>query len=556
MKAYDYPVWAQDKPEIPETGIQKTITADVVVVGGGNAGLLAAAAAAEEGATVSVIEEQKEKTFTTYGIPDIGTINSKWALEHGYPHVDEDEFVAEWQHRSVNRSDPRIIKKFAHHSGEMLDWLFTLMDPKHREMAKGYAFRDPSDCYSDISGYRSWLGTCSIFSFNREGGVRDVISYAERHGAVWYWGMRGIVLEQDESGRVTACIAENREKPGEYTRFRARKGVILTAGDWGANHEMFVNLYQEIVQQYESYGLPTDQLRTAMGRRGDGQKMAVWAGGSMEPGPYACVGPTAFPAEMPDDKLKCWGSGMRGTSFLRLDKKGRRFCDEGIMGIYGGVHRAIRMGPGVYYSVYDSQWPEYLFRQCNEHFMMSKSEAEIAELQKCFAELDRLGSARMDFKPMGNTVEPSDAAHATHFSAMTLEELAGRMELPDDVRQNFLASVERYNSFCEQGRDEDFGKDPRLLMPIVKPPFYASVSEIVRPDTGLVTLNGVITDENQAVLDKNYEPIPGLFASGSNGGGKFFMQYSSLLSGMNIGSAMTLGMLAGRHVASLSPIDP
>ena len=134
---------------------------------------------------------------------------------------------------------------------------------------------------------------------------------------------------------------------------------------------------------------------------------------------------------------------------------------------------------------------------------------------------------------------------------MTLEEAADLAGFTGEAKENLLASVARYNEMCYRGKDEDFGKDPRLLMPIDKPPYYIARFEIVRPDTGLVTLNGVITDENQAVLDKKFKPIPGLFASGTNGGGKFFMQYASLLSGMCIGSAMTLGMLVGRHVASL-----
>lgn len=426
---------------------------------------------------------------------------------------------------------------------------YALSYPSCAGTAQGYAYESPEDCYSNVSGFKSWLGTCTILSFKK--GVREIIAKAQEHGAKWYWNQRGRVLVQEDDGRVTGCIAESCDESGNYTKFLARKGVILTAGDWGANHDMFVNLYHEIVQQYEAYGLPTDKLRTAMGRMGDGQKMAVWAGGSMEPGPYASVYPTAFPPSMADDPLMCWGGGMRGTSFLRLAEDGRRYCDEGIMGIYGCVHRSIRMGPGIYYSVYDSQWPEYLFKQCNEHFMMNKSNREIAALKACFDQLDKLGCARVDFKPMGNTVTAADAGKATHFSAMSLEELVSRMGLKGETRQNFLASVTRYNEMCYKGRDDDFGKDPKLLTPIDKPPFYASKAEIVRPDIGVVTLNGVITDDNQAVLDKRFKPIPGLFASGTNGGGKFFMQYSSLLSGMCIGSAMTLGMLVGRHVAGL-----
>ena len=137
------------------------------------------------------------------------------------------------------------------------------------------------------------------------------------------------------------------------------------------------------------------------------------------------------------------------------------------------------------------------------------------------------------------------------WGAKTLDELADYIGLEGAVKETFLAEVERYNMMCYQGRDQDFAKDPRLLTPIDQPPYYATKSVIGYPDAGLVCLNGVITDESQAVLDKSFKPIPGLFATGSTGGGKFFMQYSSLMSGIAIGTAMTLGMLAGRQVASL-----
>jgi hypothetical protein len=137
------------------------------------------------------------------------------------------------------------------------------------------------------------------------------------------------------------------------------------------------------------------------------------------------------------------------------------------------------------------------------------------------------------------------------WAANTLEELAEYMGFAGAAKETFVSEVKRYNQMCYQGRDEDFGKDRRLLMPIDKPPYYGTKSIIGYPDTGLVCLNGVITDENQAVLNKKFESIPGLYATGSTGGGKFFMQYVCLMSGMAIGTAMTFGWLAGRHVASL-----
>ncbi len=543
--AQAFPDWAGQPPVIADSEIAETITSDVVVVGSGNAGVLAATAAAFAGATVSVIEQQSRERYQMYGLADVGSINSQWAANNGVPRVDEAEFIAEWQHRTQNRSDPRLIKQFAYHSGEMLDWLLSLMSPMLVGRLNTSNYPCPFQLYDgEVSGFKTWAGTCELHNWNT--GVHQVIAHAEAKGAKWYWENSAVVLRQ-ENGRVTGCIAKT--KDGRYVNYAAKKGVILCTGDFGANHDMYVHFHQEIVMQFESMGLDTSKLRTAMGRDGIGQRMAVWAGGSMEPGPYACVYPTAGgPATGIDQNLAEWNGGgsaggFQGTSFLRVNAEGKRYCDEGIMGIYGILHRTYRNGGGTTYSIFDSQWFNYVQRQCHEHFMPYKNELLWAERTKVV--LAKALEAGRKGVGTGRGKEPN------LFAAQTLPELADHLGLKGEAKKNLIDSVERYNEMCRQGRDADFGKDPKLLLAVDQPPYYAIKTVQVRPDTGLVGLNGVITDENQAVLGKDFKPIPGLFASGTCGGGKFFMQYSSVTSGLCIGTAMTFGMLVGRHVASL-----
>lgn len=69
----------------------------------------------------------------------------------------------------------------------------------------------------------------------------------------------------------------------------------------------------------------------------------------------------------------------------------------------------------------------------------------------------------------------------------------------------------------------------------------------------IVTTGGLLTDENQKVLDRDYEPIPELFATGNCCGGRFGFQYSTPVSGISLGMAHTLGREAGRWIANLEP---
>ncbi len=67
-----------------------------------------------------------------------------------------------------------------------------------------------------------------------------------------------------------------------------------------------------------------------------------------------------------------------------------------------------------------------------------------------------------------------------------------------------------------------------------------------KPMLGTVALNGLVIDDDQRVLDKNYNPIFGLYASGNNSGGRFAVQYSTAISGLTLGMAMTLGRVLGK----------
>ena len=80
-------------------------------------------------------------------------------------------------------------------------------------------------------------------------------------------------------------------------------------------------------------------------------------------------------------------------------------------------------------------------------------------------------------------------------------------------------------------------------------PFYAIMSVDEKVMVGTVTLNGLVIDEDQRVLDKDYNPIPGLYATGNNSGGRFALEYSTQMQGLTLGVAMTLGRVLGQELA-------
>ena len=56
------------------------------------------------------------------------------------------------------------------------------------------------------------------------------------NGAQWYYEHTAVVLTQDASGAVTGAIVK--DKTGNYLKFIARKGVVVTTGDYAGNRTM------------------------------------------------------------------------------------------------------------------------------------------------------------------------------------------------------------------------------------------------------------------------------------------------------------------------------
>jgi succinate dehydrogenase/fumarate reductase flavoprotein subunit len=120
-------------------------------------------------------------------------------------------------------------------------------------------------------------------------------------------------------------------------------------------------------------------------------------------------------------------------------------------------------------------------------------------------------------------------------------------------------TVEEFNRHARDGQDPAFGRgttpfnrgsgDPDhgpnpSLAPIERGPFYAI--KVLPGSFG--TFAGLKTDRHARVLDRHRDPIPGLYAAGSDQANVMGGHYPS--GGINIGPAMTFGYIAGRHAAA------
>lgn len=111
------------------------------------------------------------------------------------------------------------------------------------------------------------------------------------------------------------------------------------------------------------------------------------------------------------------------------------------------------------------------------------------------------------------------------------------------------ATVEQYNKVCAEGYDSDFAKDPHFLNAVAKAPFYAHVTTLSL-GFALVTTGGFVTTNDQQVMNEDYQPIEGLYASGNTCGMRFGPEYITPIPGVSIGMCLTLGRELGKYLAA------
>lgn len=121
------------------------------------------------------------------------------------------------------------------------------------------------------------------------------------------------------------------------------------------------------------------------------------------------------------------------------------------------------------------------------------------------------------------------------------------------------ATIERYNSMCAGGKDEDFGRGDNLsdryygddrvgknpcMAALTQAPYYAI--PVYPGDLG--TKGGLDTDVHARVLDAQGEPLPGLYAAGNTSASVMGRSYPG--AGGTIGPALCFGFLAAEHAAA------
>jgi len=522
------PEWALPPEQIKDSQILAEYSADAVIIGAGHAGTCAARAAAEAGASVIVIELQSDEQQWIFGI-GLGVLNAKLGLERGLPYYEPSELLREWQIRHLNKTNPDLIRQYARRSGETFDWLLKPMDREFINAIR-IPFYPPPEYFGNgtYGKFRSFLGAYAIGDkkCNLKMLMKASQKIAKDRGARFFFEVSGEQLVT-ENGRVTGVIGQDRQ--GRYLKFKAKKGVLLSAGDFSRNEPMLRDLCDDLDCLTDGKG-----HIGGMGWDGKGIRMGLWAGGRLDPGPRATDG----------GGIGADSGPMGASAMLRLNEKGLRFTDESFTAVVGMGSQMSRQPAGKITVVWDSNWRKELEYQMGEHGNLDIN----VDIQSIEVLLDNVAAADAQGYPYADPRPGRSPVYM--YAADNFTELAERLGYKEETGENFVKSIKRYNELARQGVDEDFAKDPRFLHALEKPPYFG-FSAPKRPGGMTVTLSGLRINENQQVLGEGFKPIPGLFASGNCSGGRFAMDYTTPIPGCSIGIAQTLGRIAGEYIAGL-----
>ena len=505
---------------------------DLLIIGSGGAGLPAAVTAAENGAKVLVIEKRKLLGGTARLPGGIFAVESPAQKRQGIQSPTADEYFRKHMNYGNWLPDARMVRNWVNDSPEIIRWL----EAKGLKFSVGLNLSGPMMILHQVIGQTVNTGNAV---------VNTLIAEAKDRGVEFMTETAAKRLVQDETGRVTAVVVE---KGGEQREIQA-KAVMIATGTITRNEELQKKYFPHV----DFSSIPIMQLPF---QTGDGYFMAQEAGGA-EDGRVAplWIGPCVHPFNF---RI---GNIIRRPYPMIVNKHGRRYADESVwsqtdFGWWTGV--ALDQQPGrVCFGLFD----ENTITEMMEHPRTLNGMEEIYGRTTGKTIKDTTIATERE-----TGIEANEEADPSAWLSLLRQDIAeeaaeGRILVTDSIdeiadwigadRAVLKAEVDRYNDFCRYGYDADFIKDKEWLRPIKKAPFYA-----MKAHQGLDMLGGGIrASDKMEVLDKELEPIFGLYAGGLAVSGWFGVAgeaTGSCCISFSLHSGRVAGRAAAEYVKSIA----
>ncbi len=502
------------------TDFAETLDCDVAVVGAGCSGTAAIMAALEEGKKVIAITKE--------WAPESQGNCASAIIKSGSTDLGLKKWIFECRAFNSWRSDARLLQAYIDNSESALKMICDAADLTYELGSKN---DDGVEIYQDTSATFTGVVKDGVSTFdygnekvqmwapwfgpkpNNIGTlVRSILGKAAtKYGDKLTVYSNTPAVQLVKNGKSIVGVI-GKDETGKYIKINAPK-VILATGGYENNPTMAHKFCPDI----DGYDVKV------MKRTGDGDILALEAGGVMEPHAHSRV-------------MHDFDAGlMWDEPYLAVNMNGERFTAENIEMAYIGnllkwqprfkgenvdAANQAEGSKGWYCQIFDNDYMSYAVAGVPEFVM-----------KRYFKE----GPAEDHVNVFPHLIDT--------FTADTIEELATKLGVPAD---KLTASVNRYNELCDKGVDEDFAKPSEYMHKVQTAPFWG-IRRHIRCSS--ITA-GVLTNENSQVVDKDGNVIDGLYACG-NLGGQFFgaPDYPFFQTGLSLGHAFTFGYIAGKHAS-------
>ena len=474
---------APEKAESTETVVQNR---DIVIVGAGVAGMTAGIYAAEGGEDVLVLE--KMSTVGGAGAISSGATNSYGSefakakgIEDSAEQLKEDMTTAG---HGYNQED--LVDLFIENAGETFDWLVDL----------GVEYSDPTPS-EEHSVNRVFLATGSGVSI-----TNAIEKRCEEAGVEIMLETKATELIT-EDGKVVGVKAEGSN--GTTYEIYANS-VVLATGGYGANSDLLTD------------SLAATPYYGAACSTGDGHLMAQAVGAELVHMDFGKVYPGGW--EYEDGKAKI----SLGYTLLAVQQEGAIIVNsEGV--------RTFREG-GLNYEFKNAIKSD---KNNVNYLVLDAAAFDVWKTAVNSKQRGNLGSE----EDIENAIAANGTSKPVIYHADTLEEVAALAGMDGETLKS---TVERWNTFVENGVDEDFGRTT-LSRKIGDGPYYL-IAEKTRFAT---TLGGVVINTNFEVHTASGDVIPGLYAIGEI---TYGVNGDDTIQGTPLTWAISSGRLVGQQLTA------
>lgn len=460
------------------------LESDLVVIGGGAAGLSAALKAEQEGLTVILLEQTAMLGGHTAlsGAYTLAT-GSKIQAELGVTDDTPDKAYADIMENGGDISIPEILTMYTREMGESTDWTLD------------YIGAEAPDKLTPLS--ENGVDRALIYA---GGGPALIQAYADK--------LEETTVELYLDTTATSLLTDGNDVIGVEAEAKdgtaytiTADATVLATGSYGARSDILPDKLQDFVYYGASLA---DGKGLEMGEEVGADTVHMGEVELFENGVEWLPG---IAKSTYSGSMAAWEK-----SGILVDREGKRVVSEKAPGKMIAKKQAEQE---------DSTLFLLMDQATFDHFS------------------DNIAGYGISQEMLADWLELNGEKGPVFANAGTVEEVA---KIAGVNQENLVATVEKYNTFVENGEDDDFGRNPDYMTEKIEAGPYYLVEQKPRYAT---TLGGLLVNDKLQVINTSGEAINGLYSAGDTAGG---LRGNDSIPGSDIGWAITSGYVIGRDL--------